>query len=99
MSFGQLLTTAIAFSSTASAWPSWLPEVDALVVRQDDPPKGMLRNRCFRQIEPRANTNTIPQTLQHPPRLRTRRAMPNHLQLISLRHRPPMAPMSPRQQI
>lgn len=39
MSFGQILTTAIAFSSTASAWPSWLPDVDALVVRQDNPPK------------------------------------------------------------
>ncbi|KAK8057756.1 hypothetical protein PG996_011693 [Apiospora saccharicola] len=39
MSFGQILTTAIAFSSTASAWPSWLPEVDALVVRQEESSK------------------------------------------------------------
>ncbi|KAI1847741.1 hypothetical protein JX265_009170 [Neoarthrinium moseri] len=35
-SFGQLLTAAVALSSTVSAWPGWLPEIDALVVRQDD---------------------------------------------------------------
>ncbi|KAI5863155.1 hypothetical protein GGS23DRAFT_568492 [Durotheca rogersii] len=35
-SLGQFLTAALALAPLASAWPSWLPDVDALVVRQDD---------------------------------------------------------------
>ncbi|RYO87828.1 hypothetical protein DL762_004014 [Monosporascus cannonballus] len=35
-SFRQLLTVAVALSPLASAWSNLLPDVDALVVRQDD---------------------------------------------------------------
>lgn len=35
-SLGQILTAALALAPLASAWPGWLPDVDALVVRQDD---------------------------------------------------------------
>ncbi|KAI0023246.1 hypothetical protein F4780DRAFT_777026 [Xylariomycetidae sp. FL0641] len=31
-----LLTIALALSPLAAAWPEWLPDVDSLVVRQDD---------------------------------------------------------------
>lgn len=37
----SILRVAMALTSVApivSAWPHWLPEVDALVVRADDPP-------------------------------------------------------------
>lgn len=37
-SFGQILTAAVALSGTVAAWPQWLPDVDALVVRQDTTP-------------------------------------------------------------
>ncbi|KAI0180926.1 hypothetical protein GGR52DRAFT_522250 [Hypoxylon sp. FL1284] len=36
-SLGQILTAALALAPLASAWPGWLPDVDSLVVRQDDP--------------------------------------------------------------
>ncbi|KAH8653352.1 hypothetical protein BX600DRAFT_526519 [Xylariales sp. PMI_506] len=35
-SFGQMMTVAVALSSTVSAWPSWLPNIDALIVRRAD---------------------------------------------------------------
>ncbi|KAI1762533.1 hypothetical protein GGR53DRAFT_521651 [Hypoxylon sp. FL1150] len=35
-SFGQILTAALALAPLASAWPSWLPDVEALIVRRDD---------------------------------------------------------------
>ncbi|CAJ2506056.1 Uu.00g001860.m01.CDS01 [Anthostomella pinea] len=35
-SLGRLLTVALAVAPLASAWPGWLPEIDSLVVRQDD---------------------------------------------------------------
>ncbi|KAI0127927.1 hypothetical protein BJ170DRAFT_395000 [Xylariales sp. AK1849] len=33
---GQILTAAVALSSTVSAWPKWLPDIDSLIVRADD---------------------------------------------------------------
>ncbi|KAI1082383.1 hypothetical protein F5B20DRAFT_578598 [Whalleya microplaca] len=33
---GQLLTVALALAPLATAWPNWLPDIDSLVVRQDD---------------------------------------------------------------
>lgn len=41
-SFGQILTAAVALSGTVAAWPEWLPDVDALVVRQDSSRKCLL---------------------------------------------------------
>ncbi|KAI1374594.1 hypothetical protein F4677DRAFT_425525 [Hypoxylon crocopeplum] len=35
-SLGQILTVALALTPLASAWPGWLPDVDTLIVRQDD---------------------------------------------------------------
>ncbi|KAI1212284.1 uncharacterized protein F4807DRAFT_365418 [Annulohypoxylon truncatum] len=35
-SLGQLLTISLALAPIASAWPGWLPDLDTLVVRQDD---------------------------------------------------------------
>ncbi|KAI1144515.1 hypothetical protein F5Y05DRAFT_29283 [Hypoxylon sp. FL0543] len=35
-SLGHILTAALALAPLASAWPGWLPDVDTLVVRQDD---------------------------------------------------------------
>ncbi|KAI1404048.1 hypothetical protein F4819DRAFT_449267 [Hypoxylon fuscum] len=35
-SLSQFLTLALALAPLASAWPEWLPDVDSLVVRQDD---------------------------------------------------------------
>ncbi|KAI1384619.1 uncharacterized protein F4822DRAFT_368038 [Hypoxylon trugodes] len=35
-SIGQILTVALALNPLVSAWPGWLPDVDSLVVRQDD---------------------------------------------------------------
>ncbi|KAL7626900.1 hypothetical protein AAE478_003674 [Parahypoxylon ruwenzoriense] len=35
-SLGQFLTVALALAPLASAWPEWLPDIDALVVRQND---------------------------------------------------------------
>ncbi|KAI1102826.1 hypothetical protein F4804DRAFT_250794 [Jackrogersella minutella] len=35
-SLGHILTTALALAPFASGWPGWLPDVDSLVVRQDD---------------------------------------------------------------
>ncbi|KAI1116125.1 hypothetical protein F5Y14DRAFT_408158 [Nemania sp. NC0429] len=32
----QILTIALAFSPLAAAWSRWLPDIDSLVVRQDD---------------------------------------------------------------
>ncbi|KAK9417148.1 hypothetical protein SUNI508_09166 [Seiridium unicorne] len=32
----SFLIAAVALSSTVSAWPKWLPDLDSLVVRQDD---------------------------------------------------------------
>ncbi|KAH9906475.1 hypothetical protein F4778DRAFT_778870 [Xylariomycetidae sp. FL2044] len=32
----QALTVALALAPLASAWPGWLPDIDSLVVRQDD---------------------------------------------------------------
>ncbi|ORY63538.1 uncharacterized protein BCR38DRAFT_458638 [Pseudomassariella vexata] len=32
----HLLTAAVALSSTVAAWPGWLPDMDTLIVRQDD---------------------------------------------------------------
>ncbi|KAK7938111.1 uncharacterized protein PG986_014979 [Apiospora aurea] len=55
MSFGQILTTAIAFSSTASAWPSWLPDVDALVVRQDEPSKDTASPAPTKTADPKSD--------------------------------------------
>ncbi|KAI2639575.1 hypothetical protein GGS26DRAFT_273842 [Hypomontagnella submonticulosa] len=37
---GQFLTIALALTPLASAWPGWLPEVDSLVVRQQDDSPG-----------------------------------------------------------
>ncbi|KAI2471440.1 hypothetical protein F4781DRAFT_429335 [Annulohypoxylon bovei var. microspora] len=34
-SLGQVLTFALALAPMASGWPGWLPDIDALVVRQD----------------------------------------------------------------
>lgn len=35
-SLGHILTVALALAPLTSAWPGWLPDVDTLVVRQDD---------------------------------------------------------------
>ncbi|KAI1448324.1 hypothetical protein F5Y02DRAFT_304312 [Annulohypoxylon stygium] len=35
-SLGQLLTLSLALTPMVSAWPGWLPDLDTLVVRQDD---------------------------------------------------------------
>ncbi|KAI1772411.1 hypothetical protein F4818DRAFT_425828 [Hypoxylon cercidicola] len=35
-SLGQILAATLALAPLASSWPGWLPDVDALVVRQDD---------------------------------------------------------------
>ncbi|KAI1464982.1 uncharacterized protein F4812DRAFT_441196 [Daldinia caldariorum] len=35
-SLSQFLTLALALTPLTSAWPGWLPDVDTLVVRQDD---------------------------------------------------------------
>ncbi|KAI0014006.1 hypothetical protein F4779DRAFT_201642 [Xylariaceae sp. FL0662B] len=35
-SLGQFLTVALALAPLAAAWPDWLPDIDTLIVRQDD---------------------------------------------------------------
>ncbi|KAI2626612.1 hypothetical protein GGR54DRAFT_591663 [Hypoxylon sp. NC1633] len=35
-SLGQIVTAALALAPLASAWPGWLPDINTLVVRQDD---------------------------------------------------------------
>lgn len=35
-SLSQILAIAIALAPLTTAWPNWLPDIDALVVRQDD---------------------------------------------------------------
>ncbi|RYP50535.1 hypothetical protein DL769_010938 [Monosporascus sp. CRB-8-3] len=70
-SFGQLLTIAVALSPLASAWSNLLPDIDALVVRQDD-----TTTTAERTAEPTRDNDSEPTTTRDGDRTTTESPRP-----------------------